>query len=64
MPQIITPKPPDFPVGSPWIIAILAIAWIVSAWKSRDGSTAASSGNLLEALDDTPENDDPPDSSA
>lgn len=63
VPQITTPKFPDFG-GNPWVLAFFAALCVAAAWKSRDGSVAASPGNLLDALGSTPEDDDPRDSSA
>jgi hypothetical protein len=64
VPQITT-RFPDLPTGGPWwALLILAIAYMVSAKKTRDGSVAGSPGNLFDALSDTPEDDDPLDSSA
>jgi hypothetical protein len=64
VPQITTPKFPDIPAGNPWwALLFLAIAYMASAKKTRDGSVAGSPGNLFDALGDTPGDDDPLDSS-
>ncbi|MGA2830507.1 MAG: PIN domain-containing protein [Streptosporangiaceae bacterium] len=61
VPQFTTPQFPDIPSGSPLALAFLAAFVIMEfARKRREGSTTANSGNLFDALGDTPEDDDLP----